>query len=324
MRRIDWVAATRLPAALAVGLAIVLGAGVCAADSAPDHVWLISTRRAASSCPTGTGEDRLAYWRLETDRWLSSDREAFLATDDPAVPTSIFIHGNRTGRQKAVRVGWSVYRHLKREAGDRAFRFVIWSWPADRIRGRKRRDSQVKASRSDVEGYYLASCLQRINPEVPVNLVGHSFGARVITGALHMLAGGRVAGRGLPDERTPAKRTLLRAVLVAAAVDNDWLLPGRRNGLALSQLDSVMITRNSCDPVLRWYPLMYCIRGPRALGHTGPACPAWLGPEGEKIELLGVECSVGRNHDWTGYLSALTRHSRLGRYAFLESAKPGS
>jgi len=306
--------------AVAFGLVALVASDVSAADSGPDQVWLISTRNAPWSCPPAGEDVPLDYRQLGPDcRWLPADREAFLASDDPAVPTSVFIPGNRADSRTAIQQGWQLYRELKCRAEGRPFRFVIWSWPADRIRGGNRRDVRVKACRSDVQSYYLARWLGQVGPQVPVCMVGYSYGARIITGALHILAGGQVAGRGLPEESS-VDRGPVRAVLVAAAMDSDWLLPDRRNGLALSQLDHLLVLQNCSDPVLKFYPLMYGIGGPEALGRTGPACPGRLGDELEKIELLDVSCSVGRNHDWDQYICAPGLRGRLPWYAFLEPA----
>ena len=312
-RRPAWLALAH-----AVGLTMLWATGLLAADRPAGEVWLISTRRAPLCSPGLEADQPLDYWYLDADRqWVPADREAFMAADDPAVPTSVFIHGNRAGHQRAVRMGSDLYRELAKHAGDRPFRFVIWSWPADRIRGRNRYDVRVKAARSDVQSYYLARWVERIDPDVPLGMMGYSFGARVITGALHVLAGGRVAGRALA-ECPGATRVPVRAVLVAAALDSDWLLPGRRNGLALSRLDRVLITRNGCDPVLRWYPLMYHRHGPQALGYAGPACPGRLGDDQQKLDVLGMSCSVGKAHEWICYLRAPALRDRLAWYAFLE------
>ena len=313
----------RLMAAVAVGLTVLWGTNLLASDEPPEQVWLISTRQAPLSCTTADANTQeFGYWRLGADQqWISADCEAFVATDDPAVPTSVFIHGNRISCQAAFSTGMTTYRHIVKQAPGRPFRFVIWSWPADHIRGRNRQDVQVKACRSDVQSLYLAQCIDRMNPEVSVSMMGYSFGARVITGAMHILSGGRVAGREMAEPAAP-RRAPLRAILVAAALDNHWLLPGHRNGLALSQLDRVLITRNCCDPVLKWYPLMYHRGGPQALGYIGPACTAQLGDEAQKLELLGVTCSVGKDHAWLSYLRAPGLQSRLADYSFLESPEP--
>jgi hypothetical protein len=303
-------------AAAAAVLVYSVVVGQSALARAPRDVWLISTRRAPWSAPAD-GLDALRVWRLDDDGdWASSDPQALYATDDPAVPACVFVHGNRADRHQAVRDGWAVYRAL---AGARPFRLVIWSWPADRIRGGHRHDVQVKARRSDVESYYLASWLRRGDPQVPRCLVGYSFGARVITGALQLCAGGRVAGRSLPESPDAPAGGTVRAVLVAAAIDNDWLLPGRRNDLALGALDRLLLTQNACDPVLKWYRLMDRSRRPEALGRTGPAGLACLQDERVKIEPLRLECSVGRNHDWCAYMRSSSLRSRLAAYALGDS-----
>ncbi len=293
-------------------------------DDSAGQVWLISTRRAVRCGSVDYGEQKIDFYRLgPDDKWLPENQDTFVETGRPAVPTTIFIHGNRVGPDAAVRDGWRVFRRMKQDAGGRAFRLVIWSWPSDRIAGRQRHDVRVKASYSDVQSYYLAECLHRIKPDVPVGLVGYSFGARIITGALHMLGGGAVACRRL-GEREVAKerkagRTPLRAVLVAAAIDAGWLAPGCRNSLATSQVEEILVTRNRCDPVLRWYRMMYGLRGPQAAGYVGAYC---RGESCEKIEQLDVTCSIGRVHDWACYVQAPPLGRRLGWCAFLETAEP--
>jgi hypothetical protein len=110
-------------------------------------------------------------------------------------------------------------------------------------------------------------------------------------------------------------------------MDNGCLLPGRRHGLALSQAEGMMITRNGCDRVLRWYPRMYGRGGPEALGFTGPACPSWLGEDRAKLDVVDVSCSLGREHGWLEHLCCWPVRCRLPWYAFLEpssSAEPSN
>jgi len=296
------------------------------ADDASGQVWLINTRCAPRSGRLDWASESITYRRLQADRrWLPADGDELFLGGDRPVPTTIFIHGNRTSGSQAVSDGMRIYRRIQREVPERPFRLVIWSWPSERVRGGIRRDIRVKASQSDAQGYYLAECLRRVSPNVPVSLIGYSFGARVITSALHLLAGGQVAGRRLPDDvgrelPAPEQAPLRRAILVAAAVDADWLLPGRRNGLALSQVDRLLITKNGRDPVLRWYPLTCGRRGPEALGFAGLA-GCWLD---ERIELLNVSCSVGRFHDWARYLTSMGLRRRLAWYTFLHAPQPAN
>lgn len=295
---------------------VLAGLAAAKADAAGrGEVWLVSTRSAPRSGRL-TSTDKIRYWHFQADnRWLPADGNDLLDDDRP-VPTTVFIHGNRTSADAALRSGWCVYRQMRREAADRPFRLVIWSWPSERIRGRIRKDVCVKASYSDVQAYYLADCLCRVKAEVPVSLVGYSFGARVITGALHLLAGGQVAGRRIPQpDSQQHPPSSIRAVLVAAALDADWLRPGHRNGLALSQVDRMLVVRNRRDPVLKWYPLLCGRRGPKAMGYCGPTgCQ-----NSPKLEVLNLTRSVGRNHDLPSYMGNSALDRRFARYTFLDA-----
>ncbi len=301
-----------------VGLIIVSGGSLWADALASDSIWLISTRTAPTCRAVDTSNDTLEYWRLDSEcESVEADFGEFLASDDPAVPTVIFIHGNRMKSDEALQTGIQTHQILKQQASGRPFRFVIWSWPSDRVRGRSRQDARVKANRSDADAFYLARCVARIKPAVPLSLIGYSFGARVITGGLQILDGGQVAGRKLP--KRVKKRPEMRAILVAGALDADWLLSGHRNGRALNQLDRLLVTINCGDPVMKYYPLIYGRGGPQALGHAGPACIDQLGDQRWKVELTRVGHQVGNFHAWERYSTAPNILRRLARFTFLNT-----
>jgi hypothetical protein len=175
-----------------------------------------------------------------------------------------------------------------------AFRFVIWSWPSEFIVG-PLRDVREKAIRSDEQACSLAWLVSHMAPDTPVSMIGYSYGSRLVCGAGHLLGGGRLAGRALP---VVVPRTAMRAVLIAASMDNDSLQPGQRNGQALTQLEQVLVVVNAYDPALRWYPMMYAPPGPDALGHAGAA-----GAATNRIVHLDLSQSLGRVHDVKAYLA---------------------
>ena len=136
-------------------------------------------------------------------------------------PPWCFLHGNRTDAEYAVTKGWYTYDIIRSCVSCRGFRYVIWSWPAERL------------CRNVVAGQPLEGRLQRrrkllfgsmasigFDRGAKVSLVGHSFGPRIITGALHLLGGGEIDGRMLPPETVSAwstgKRNKVRAVLLAS------------------------------------------------------------------------------------------------------------
>jgi hypothetical protein len=273
------------------------------------ELWLASTRALCSAQNSGPSE--IAVWKLGPDRcWIRSSIDEFAAPTNASMPLTVFIHGNRADAARSIEMGWQVYNRLTCDAGDQPFRLLIWSWPSDQIHG-LRRDAEAKACRSDEEGQFLGMFLNRLPADARVNLFGFSFGSRIATGALELLAGGQVAGRPLAD-RNPAPRTPMRAMLLAAAEDADWLATGHYHGQALGGVERALVAWNSCDRALRFYPRISC--GAEALGYVGPCCSAG---ECEKLESANVCCEVGRQHDWENYFAAAQVQCRLAWYAFL-------
>ena len=181
----------------ALFLVLLLGLVPRAVCAGQHEVWLLSTR-GMPDCPCADEASAIRYWRLMDDcQWVPADAGEFHAGDDPATPTVVYIHGNRTDADEAVSNGCYVDQAIQCQAAERPFRFVIWSWPADRACRRNRPDVQLKADRSDADAYYLARWLQELRPGVKVSLVGHSFGPRIIAGAMQLLAGGELAGQCL-------------------------------------------------------------------------------------------------------------------------------
>ncbi len=307
-----------------LALAVAFSRPVVAASAAdspqpPQNVWLISTRDAACGSNADRSIESIGYWRLTDDNaWAPADAEHFQADDDIAVPTVVFIHGNRTDDDDAVAKGWDAYQTIRSQASGRRFRYVIWSWPADRVCRRTRADVQLKVAYADAEIRRLATWLNHLRPGVKVSLVGHSFGPRIIVGAMHLLAGGQVAGQTLPADTVAAwrggKRNPVRAVLLAAAIDSDALSPAAADGQALSLLDETLIAVNGRDWALRWYSWLYGRGGPPALGYVGP-CGV---DDSRKINVVDVSATVGKAHDCQCYCSASNICSQWAHYTFLD------
>jgi hypothetical protein len=266
-----------------------------------DSVWAVSTR--GLGCPSPGWTYPLTVWQFQSQspRWVNSTIDALAASDDPEIVTVVYIHGNRIDSSLALQDGLSVYFQL---AGawdhERPVRFVVWTWPSDQIRG-PLKDVRAKAARSDVDAYYLAQFLTRLNPEIKVGLLGYSYGARIASGGVHLLGGGRLAGLSLPTASGPE----MSVALWAAAEHDDWLLPGRTHGEALPTAEQWLITRNCCDPVLAHYRLLDKCTDPTALGFSGLVGRNLLLPEtNERIDELDVTGVVGSSHDMQRYLYA--------------------
>jgi hypothetical protein len=282
-------------------------------------VWLINTRCAPVSGDWERGKTRIRYWQLgENRQWNDATAASFAESGEKSTPDVFLLHGNRTSNDEAVEFAWPIYRWLRDQTEGRAFRVVIWSWPSTRTNKRQRPDVQTKVCYCDSQSYYLADCLRNMKSETPVCLIGYSFGARIITGGLHLLGGGDLAGRRLPDissAKDDRKRTApIRAVLVAAALDCFALSPRQTNGLASAQVDEMLVTHNGCDNALRWYPRLYGRGGPQALGYVGPCCGT-----PENVRLFNAACCVGKSHHWESYIGCPNLFNVLPRYLFADA-----
>jgi len=359
---------------------ITVGGHEALEDSAVvGQTWLLNTRMAPQCGWLGGGMSRVQFSKLTDNdaehsdaehsdaghgpsgrgysgrgHWVHGTFEQSIAENDPSMPMIVFVHGNRTQSGEAIRDGKNLRKRIASFSAE-PFNFVIWSWPSNRIARSNRVDVRTKATRSDAQSYYLAAWLRELKhdkPETRISLIGYSFGSRIIAGALHMLGGGRIAGRTLPEVEVPdapeeddnagvsnpsadnssegtdangveenAKWQPLRAVLIAGALDADWLLPGRRNGLALSQVDKMLVTKNDADPVLRWYPMIRSRRS-EAMGYVGPRGCGRPYSDGGKVFTLDVNCPVGRAHSWCRYIASREINAHLAPYTFLHESEP--
>lgn len=289
---------------LLAGVAIALWLAVGYAAEPSSELWLLSTREACTRAAS-EAEAGFCYWRLGSDdKWQPAAADEFFAADT-ATPVAIFIHGNDTDSAEAIFKGRYVYDTVRCALGEKPIRFVIWSWLAERVCRRRRADLLLKLGRCNEESYRLALWLDRFSPDAQICLIGHSFGPRIITGAMHLLAGGKLDGRALPQEAVSAwlngRRGHVRAVLLAAASDAGSLAPGGSHNYALRLLERTLITENPCDRVLRLYPRLYGRCGPQALGFIGPI---GVQEHADKLLLLDVRSSVGKKHDWRYYCNA--------------------
>jgi hypothetical protein len=282
-------------------VALADGAAVCCPLREQDQVWLVSDR--SLGCNVECEVERLQYWRYDCQRrWTRASLNELLAAEDPAMTTTLFLHGNRISSDEAFTKGWSAYRTLVHCADERPIRFIIWSWPSDPIRG-PIEDARVKAARTNVTGYYLAWFIDRLSPEAPLGLWAHSFGARAVTGALHLLGGGALSGHVL-HERVHPERAPAQVALLAAAIDNHWLLPGRYHGQAITQTSQLLLVNNSCDALLKRYHFLYHRRScQEALGYTGMNA-GYLGEEADKVLQIDAGDQVGKQHLFALYLQA--------------------
>jgi hypothetical protein len=287
----------------------------CGALREHDQIWLISTRDLG--CPNGALPPALQVWSYDgAGDWNGSSVDAFLAADNSKMPTVFYVHGNFESADDAVQRGLQVYSRLAAQApADRPMRFVIWSWPTDREK-HPLRVTRMHAHRADVDAYYLGWLANRIDHRIEVGLVGYSLGARAVTGALHLLGGGELIGLSLAMDPKAPHQTV-RAALLAAAEDCDWIVAGHPNGQAIPFVDRMLLLNNSCDSVLKRYPHLERCDHSEALGYVGICGPF----DSRKVEQLDVCCAIGPEHEWSRYFYNDGLVADMLPYLFLGAAK---
>jgi hypothetical protein len=271
------------------------------AETRADDVWLISTRHLDCECLTKGDQnvDLRIQRSLSKDEWVEATLDDFLNSQTPGQSTLFYVHGNRMDSRDAVDRGWDAYHSLLDGSDAPPTRFVIWSWPSAKVHGQVH-DVRVKAERTNSEAHYFAWLLGHLDHRSRVSFVGYSFGARVISGALHVLSGGELVGCTLsPELRRP--RGSARVAFVAAALHNHWLQPNGVHELATSQIEHLLVQYNSSDPVLKRYRIIEKHGRPEALGYTGMYDD---GSSDALIEQYDVRRSVGKTHAEAHYFRA--------------------
>ena len=290
---------------LAGAVLAVSGPGVERCGAATD-IWMVRTYRfgTAQTCPVGAGG--FDYLRFDArGAWTWSSQAAFLATHDPYRPTVVFAHGGFTDDAWATHLTVGLARSLCGYSGGQPVRIVLWKWPSERSFRRLRPDLRAKAARADFEGLLLARWLRQFDPHAPVTLVGYSAGGRVIASGLN-----RYAAESAAFGQPPGSASF-RAVLVAPALDADDLLPGRRAGMAIDAVETMLVTHHRRDRALRFYPHLYPRYRPRAMGFVGVACPWMLSQRGGQLQVMDLTTCIAGRHDFLNYLSAPPLAARL-------------
>lgn len=306
IRKVATMLSWLLAAALLLTATPALGqSGRCCGLRPQDQFVVLSSRGAGCTTNAERLANGLHYSSLEVvdesgcREWRRGDASEFYSWHDPTVPTIIFFHGNQVAANEAVGEGLLVYRALVRcVSDDRPIRFVTWSWPSEKTGG-PLRDVREKAARTCPIGWQAAWVLDQTPPDLQVSLLGYSYGARVATGAAHLLAGGSLSGMTLEAPTNP-ERLPMRGVFYAAALHAHWLGEGQCHGLAMQQIDRLLLVNNPSDPAMRFYHLSATSGKPQALGLCGPTCID--SGTASRIYECNASGYVGSHHDLARYV----------------------
>ncbi|PHS12894.1 MAG: hypothetical protein COA78_07625 [Blastopirellula sp.] len=269
---------------------------------AGDQVYLINTRCLPGGCGNTLPVDQMTVSRFEAGTgWVDSSVDQLLSTDSPSGVTSFYVHGNRMNEDWAHRRGWAMYHELTRGLpAERNVRFIIWSWPTA-PGGGVIQGTRDNATRADDDAYYLGSLINQMPGNEKISLSGFSFGARVISGALHLLGGGSLHARSF--DQIAEKENQYRVVFFAAATSSHWLSPDQYHSQAMSQVDRLLNLYNSADPMLKRYKVVNQDPNDQALGYTGFAYKLAEG-EWEKVTQINACSTIGKDHDWNKFACA--------------------
>lgn len=275
-----------------------------------DSLWVVNTR--GMSCNVACGCKPVNYNIQALDCGGGSNRvsmEEFAAASEPGVTTVVWVHGNNTNEQLAISDGRKAYELLRRCGDRRPIRFVIWSWSSNRVKLlRPKLDAKIKLGITDTEAPKLARFVDTIPGDCHVSLMGFSFGARVVSGALHMLDGGSLRGRSLACRLNP-NRVPMNGVLIAGALNSCDILPGMAHGRAVNVTARLTITFNPGDRLLKQYPK---VANSSALGTTGVSIGRF-GEESWKVHQTNVSGYVRKRHMLAAYFRNSAVMSILAR-----------
>ena len=276
-----------------------------------DRIWLLSSRHLTNSvCLADLSSPNLTVHRLDRcGCFVQANLTDYFSTAGTNRDIVIYVHGNRVDSQWARKRGVTLYNAARQNGMNTPVDWVIFSWPSEKT-GTPVIGAREKAKRTDTHGLYLSWILrQHAHNGGNLSMIGYSFGARVITGSLHALAGGALAGRVLPGGHLTNAN--IAVGLTAPAVDTNWLRPGFYHGLATQNMQQATLMYNPKDLTLKNFWRISGDRDAKAMGVVGPSlfgcradgtpvpvryvdCSDTLGPRHKELHYYERRCNAGR------------------------------
>jgi hypothetical protein len=270
-------------------------------------VWELSTRHLVDRPRWIPGEDPgFAVYRHQARGW-SRDRIDQAIDLQGRLPI-IYVHGNFMERNNTRQRALIIDSYLKRRA-NRPYRLLVLSWPSQR-EPHPLRDARENAMAAECQSLYLAWLLESLSSCPEVSLLGFSYGARCVTGGLHLASGGTISGlQHTARHDGDGLQSMYRVAFVAAAVDRNWMTPWGRHRQATQRIDGAISLFNSDDPVLQRFKFLDPSTRPKAAGHQGfVANPL--------IQQYDCSQCVGRTHDERTYYRECPHFVRILDHLF--------
>jgi hypothetical protein len=265
------------------------------------NCWIVATYRNPQVMAPDTWRD-LEAAGVSPDAVLERRPINSLLDAMPGRVVVIQVHGSLTYFDAALASGlWAHAWLIFRNAMPADALFVDFDWPSWRVFKSDVRDINEKGRRAYIAGLHLAQFIQTFPPGTRICLIGQSYGGRVVLSALHLLGGGSLDDQaGSPPVRLTHTRPdlHLRAVILGAAADHDWLNPGERLDHALPACEGLLNLYNSKDVALTLYPFLFRSGNRPSIGRHGlsPADYEALGPLASRVSQHDTLDRVGAAH----------------------------
>ena len=283
----------------------------------PQHqLWKINTRHLPAYDIRQSNVGKWTYEFFEDGLWTTSSKQAF--DKGKEIPTCLVIHGSPASDEFAMGLSMDVYYSLSSFLGPgKEIRIVIWSWPADKMHASLIKDFRDQTIRGERQGYYLAHFIDEMRAACPVMVVGYSMGARTASAALQLIAGGRI--EATPAFTATASNTQpIIGVLVAGAIDTNWLLPGNRYDRVVGQTEHFLVTVNSRDPILLRYPRLYGSKKAiqQSIGLRGIANRTALSENEGRYTQIDITQAAGATHDIRSITRSRPLLEKISKFTF--------
>ena len=310
--------ATRFPVSKALGKTNITQSEI----SAQSEIFEVSTRH----LPDQLRSINFDCPNVEVNQWLGNHWER--SSIDTALPPAdngmlsiIYVHGNFMERDNALNRVRIVDNYLRSQTS-RSYRLIMLSWPSQREK-KFLRDVFSNNEAAECESLYVAWMLGRLRSHSQVSLLGFSFGAKAVTGGLHLDAGGTLPGYARVPFEPNNKMHLYRLGLVAPAVDRQWLQTNGRHHLAFANVDGVVNLYNSRDPVLRRFRFLDRLSQPIAAGFAGietAFTPRITSPLAGQSAIRQYDCGtvIGTTHSEKSYYGECPYFRTLIRHVLWE------
>ncbi len=286
----------------------------------PDY-WIISTRSANEQIECGQAANMEVFRFDGPNPGRASSMEELISSLQPGVPVCFMAHGSFVTWESVLNDSARTYPWLRQAAPCRPVHLIFYTWASDDGSCIPHLRVNKFGRRAALNGFYLADLVSKVGSDHPICLIGHSHGTRLVSAALHSMAGGVVEGKVLATGVQPPRH--IRVVMAAAAINHDWLNPDSEYGRALFPAEAVINLRNRKDFPLQFYPLRKPISA-RALGVTGltERDRAELGVWNQKLIDYDVTESIGLGHIWAHYYSQPAIASAIRHYVYYDEYQP--